>query len=340
MGLKFYRQPVGQMLEEHHYDMREQFALKFMHMIHNNQLLPENVIWTDECMLSVGPHINRQNDGRWLKRGEQLDEEWGIQTSQHYETAHCFVALHSNIGVIGPYFVEEFSVNQRKTLDSDSYIKMLTEIIVPELREKLGDSFNTSWYMQDGASCHTSAKTISYLKSVFGSRIISQNTDKLIWPPHSPDLNPLDYWFWATIRELIFHHNPKNKAQLKIIADQVCKRITATQVSKAIGDFEIRIRAVKELRGAHFEPHLKALKLMWTNKPIPICGVCEKRHRCFCPKCEEKCIDSFFADRIPLGEAGFIELTEQLSQSDDTDEDDDNEIDHELDAELDPDYRF
>lgn len=64
MGLKFYRKPVGQQLEDHHCDMRETFATKFMHMRHNNELLPENIIWSDECMLSVGPHINRKNDGR------------------------------------------------------------------------------------------------------------------------------------------------------------------------------------------------------------------------------------------------------------------------------------
>lgn len=56
--------------------MREKFAHKFMHMIHNKELLPENVIWTDECMLSVGPHINRQNDGRWLRRGEQFERSY------------------------------------------------------------------------------------------------------------------------------------------------------------------------------------------------------------------------------------------------------------------------
>lgn len=103
---------------------------------------------------------------------------------------------------------------------------MLSERVVPDLKERLGDGFNISWFMQDGASCNTSTKSISYLKSVFGTRLISQSTDKLIWPPHSPDCNPLDYWFWANIRELIFHHNPKNKERFKIITDLVWLRIT------------------------------------------------------------------------------------------------------------------
>lgn len=162
---------------------------------------------------------------------------------------------------------------------------MLSERVVPDLKERLGDGFNISWFMQDGASCHTSTKSISYLKSVFGTRLISQSTDKLIWPPHSPDCNPLDYWFWANIRELIFHQNPKNKERFKIITDLVCLRITSEQVSKAISDFEYRLRALKELQDAHFEIHLKSLKLVWSKKATPMCGVCE-RHRCFCVRCE------------------------------------------------------
>lgn len=70
-----------------------------------------------------------------------------------------------------------------------------------------------------------------------------------------------------------------------------------------------------------------------------MCGVCE-RHRCFCVRCESECIDSFFENRIPLGEDGYNELIESISEASGSSQELEVEIDKELDAELDPDYQF
>ena len=46
------------------------------------------------------------------------------------------------------------------------------------------------WFMQDGATCHTTENNLSILKEEFNGRIISNKTDE-VWPPNIPDLNPL-----------------------------------------------------------------------------------------------------------------------------------------------------
>lgn len=58
----------------------------------------------------------------------------GEETRQHDEKVHIFVALHHKIGIVGPYYCEDYSTNPRKTLDSDAYIKMLREDVVLELK--------------------------------------------------------------------------------------------------------------------------------------------------------------------------------------------------------------
>ena len=52
------------------------------------------------------------------------------------------------------------------------------------------DEINYSWFQQDGATAHTSGRSIDLLKEFFGDRIISED----LWPPCSPDLNPADFF--------------------------------------------------------------------------------------------------------------------------------------------------
>ena len=46
------------------------------------------------------------------------------------------------------------------------------------------------WSQQDGANSHTANKTRNMIRDVVGDHL----TSKIIWPPHSPDLNLL-YFF-------------------------------------------------------------------------------------------------------------------------------------------------
>ena len=49
---------------------------------------------------------------------------------------------------------------------------------------------------QDGEPSHTAKNTINYLKYV--SLIKPQ-----MWPPNSPDLNPVDYAVWGALQQQV-----------------------------------------------------------------------------------------------------------------------------------------
>jgi hypothetical protein len=49
------------------------------------------------------------------------------------------------------------------------------------------------YFMQDGASSHTTKANLEFLLSKFQGRVISNKTN-IIWPPKSPDMNPLDFF--------------------------------------------------------------------------------------------------------------------------------------------------
>lgn len=75
IGAYFYSKPKYQALNAEQIDNRFDFAKKIMHFESTSFIKFENIIWTDECMISSRHARNRQNDGQWLEKGTQFDEE-------------------------------------------------------------------------------------------------------------------------------------------------------------------------------------------------------------------------------------------------------------------------
>ena len=79
-------------------------------------------------------------------------------------------------------------------VDTAVYIEQLKKV-KKWLDETYGD--HTPWvFMQDGAPSHTSEQTQTWLKENFGE---DRFWPESMWPPYSPDLNPLDYNVWGYV---------------------------------------------------------------------------------------------------------------------------------------------
>ena len=293
--MRFYRTILGQKLNPLSIQRRKAFADEMHRRIGRQQIDINNVCWTDECMVGTGHSSNRQNDGFWRIQGE-LDVDAMLKERVFQgPNVHMFVLVHSRIGVVGPYFIEDIDCPEdaRKTLTATRYVALLRDTVVPELRNRLGEDFRTCWFQQDGATAHTAKVSLDYLTSVFGDRLISNKTE-FIWPPYSPDMSPLDYWFWSSMRKIIGDENPQNVEEIKLAACMACGSITADQVKKAIGDFPIRVMALQEANGHHFEYGLKKFKRQ-RNLPVT-CPHCDQEHQCDCETCDEICIASIMAN--------------------------------------------
>ena len=68
--------------------------------------------------------------------------------------------------------------------------------------------------MQDGAPAHTSRMAMDWLEDRFLGRLISNKSD-FMWPPQSPDLNPLDFFLWGYMMEEIHRAEPGSTVELK-----------------------------------------------------------------------------------------------------------------------------
>ena len=83
-------------------------------------------------------------------------------------------------------------------LGAADYIPMLKNKVVPwvEMLKVKYPGRQIIW-QQDNAPAHTAASIQTFLAEYFGK---DNCTLKNIWPPNSPDVNPMDFSIWAMER--------------------------------------------------------------------------------------------------------------------------------------------
>lgn len=188
-GLKCYHPRLVHGLIEDDGDRRLQFCELFKNQLNETPELLDHIIWTDESTFKLSGHINRHNcvyydtTNPHATFAKQLNQPgvsvWGGLSTR---------------GVIGPIFLDG-------TLTGAKYHTVLQEEIVP-LLEQRGD-FNSLWFQQDGAPPHYATVVRNYLNETFPGRWLGRR-GSVDWPARSPDLTPMDYFFWGMAKDYVY----------------------------------------------------------------------------------------------------------------------------------------
>ncbi|KAF0300436.1 hypothetical protein FJT64_027066 [Amphibalanus amphitrite] len=66
--------------------------------------------------------------------------------------------------------------------------------------------------------------------------VITKGSEKQ-WVPHSPDLNPLDYWFWGACKDSdsVYHNKPGSLEELRVSVEQYVREVTADTTERHTG---------------------------------------------------------------------------------------------------------
>jgi len=79
---------------------------------------------------------------------------------------------------------------------------------------------------------------------------------KDLWPPNSPNLNPLDYHVWGQAMLEAYHKRhpkPKTIAELKEVLQVIWDSLHQGPIDKAVKEFSKRLKACFAAEGGHFE---------------------------------------------------------------------------------------
>ena len=103
-------------------------------------------------------------------------------------------------------------------------------------------------FQQDGAPAHNAVITQTWL-----ANNLPDFWGKDVWPPSSPDCNPLDYYLWGTIERSV-NRSPHNTVEsLKRAIEDTFSNLPRGEMTRACCRFRSRIEAVVEAEGDFIE---------------------------------------------------------------------------------------
>jgi len=73
------------------------------------------------------------------------------------------------------------------------------------------------------------------------------------WPPHSPDLNPLDFFLWDYLKDRVDIPPPETTEDLKRTIQVEMRKITKETCTAVLENFRRRVKLVTEVKGRHLE---------------------------------------------------------------------------------------
>ena len=102
---------------------------------------------------------------------------------------------------------------------------------------------------QDGARCQTSVYTLPYIPFR-----IPKLLEPEFWPPHSPNLNPLNYCLWGYVTTVLHNHqNVSDFDKLKKEIIKARKAIPQATINRAILTFKKRLWMCIKTNEGHIE---------------------------------------------------------------------------------------
>ena len=126
---------------------------------------------------------------------------------------------------------------------------LLSQHLLPQIREIPGEFFT---FQQDSAPAHRARETVELLQ-----RSTPDFISPLLWPPNSPDLNPVDYKIWSVLQEWVYRSRILDVSHLKERLVEEWSQFDQSIVERALKEWRVRLKACVHATGGHFEHKLQ-----------------------------------------------------------------------------------
>ncbi|CAK1601563.1 unnamed protein product [Parnassius mnemosyne] len=146
------------------------------------------VLWTDESQCRRDGYLNLHNIHSWqLENPHETRED----RSQYMFKINLWTGIF-NGSILGP-------VELPPALNGENYLAFLQHQLPTLLEDVPLQTRATMWYQNDGCPAHYARDVRAYLDDRFPGRWIGR-LGPILWPPRSPDLNPLDFFIGVVSR--------------------------------------------------------------------------------------------------------------------------------------------
>lgn len=217
-------------------------------ILQSNRLYPYHVQKVQQ--LDHNDFIARLQFCQWFRVQEARDPTFGEKIMF---TDECCFTRDVNVwaGIMGNRIIGPFVLPPR--LNQNLYREFLEDTI-PEVLEDMDlATRRIMWFMHDGAPPYVTVNVRNYLNLYFPNRWLGRH-GPIAWPPRSPDMNPVDYFFWGFMKNIVYATplDTLEELQQKII-DAANEIRNGNYLHEVQNNLRRRTRACMLVNGGHFE---------------------------------------------------------------------------------------
>ena len=196
------------------------------------------IFFSDEKNFQQDQVVNSRNN-RWLCDDP---EEVPIVMKTKFPATVMVLGVVSNEGDVMPPHVFPHGLR----VNTEAYLDVMVTVVKPWM-DGVAAGRPYIW-QQDGAPAHNSNRTQEWC-----SAHLPHFWEKEVWPPSSPDCNPLDYYVWGVTERDVNKapHNTKESLIAKIM--EVFNDLSREEVARACNRFRGRLEKVIRANGDFIE---------------------------------------------------------------------------------------
>jgi hypothetical protein len=243
--LKFhpYKLQHVQELKPQDLERRVEFTTSQLGIIRERPDYPFDLLMSDEANFHTHGGVNNQNFRYW----SPVNPHWYSEEPLNPEGLTVWMGVGAG-GVVGPYFYEGVTVNGQR------YGDMLDDFVLPIV--EVFDNFDTLVWMQDGATPHFGG--LEWCDENFPDRWMGRGTRRhpapYAWPPRSPDLTWMDYFWWGYLKGKLYTDHPyPDLESLKEAIEREVEAVPEDMVERAVMDYERRLQVCIDRGGRSVE---------------------------------------------------------------------------------------
>ena len=199
------------------------------------------IIFSDEKLFTVESIFNRQNDRVLAKSSADIPDSTRSVFRREKPSSVMVWAAISKTWKSPIIFVP-----QGAKVNTNAYIETILTPALQAAKKHFKDK--PFIFQQDGAPSHTSKKTQKWCQAHFPGF-----WSKEVWPPSSPDLNPMDFCVWSVLEADACASSHVSVEALKSSLEKAWAKMPQETLRKAAEGFRGRLERVIQARGGHIE---------------------------------------------------------------------------------------
>ncbi|XP_076247807.1 uncharacterized protein LOC143187479 [Calliopsis andreniformis] len=165
-------------------------------------------------------------------------------------TAQVRWSINLWAGICGDFLVGPYILPDR--LDGPKY-KIFLEHVLPDLMDDIPYEIRQNmFYQHDGAPAHYSQNVRAYLNQAFQDRWIGRG-GPVAWPPRSPDMNPLDFFFWGYLKNEVYRQPVETPEQVIARIHGALAKISPQMLKNVQRQIVVRAQTCIDTDGGYVE---------------------------------------------------------------------------------------